>query len=201
MIRSVTGPVSFPFGVKYPWTSFFILRGLAGRKHKGIDISAKCGKPVKAPTSMRQTFAGWRYGYGNTVEAVSLDGRYWFRFAHLKAIGYKRKGKEWKEGEVFAWVGTSGFSTGCHLHFETKIGKILVDPLNVLKNANADRVASLTSKVNKAFRFVFNRDPSRAENDYYRDRITGKRKTIIVDYSDLTNKMMFWKSRDKTKGL
>lgn len=183
--------ISKPFGEKYPWTFFYIARALAGKTHKGIDYAAKCGTPVKAPTDMIQTYAGYKYGYGNVVYAK--DGDYTYRFAHLKSIGIPRVGKKWKEGEVFAWIGNTGFSTGCHLHYEVREKGKLIDPTQT-------ETSTLITRINYYFRKIFGRNPNRDENDYWARRVLGQKRPQITMASKLVNAMKYWKSKGLTKG-
>ncbi len=101
------------------------------RLHAGLDlvVNGTCGTPLYAVTSGTVTYAGWTDGYGNMVDFTSDDGVNTFRYAHIMpggiAVGW---GEHVSTGQVIAYAGTTGPSTGCHLHIEiTEYGN-LVDP-------------------------------------------------------------------------
>lgn len=88
-----------------------------GRMHKGIDIAAPVGTPIFAAAGGEVVSAGWNSGgYGNLVEVRHSDGSL-TRYAHNSRI-MVRKGQEVKQGQQIASMGSTGFSTGPHLHFE-----------------------------------------------------------------------------------
>ncbi len=92
--------------------------------HRGIDIKAPRGTPVRATADGKVIYAGWRYGYGRTVIIRHSYG-YKTVYAHLHRIKVKR-GKWVKAGDVIGYVGSTGKSTGSHLHYEVrKRGKSL----------------------------------------------------------------------------
>jgi len=84
--------------------------------HTGVDISAPYGSPVKAPAEGLVIFCGWQQGYGNCLE-VSHGGGVVTRYAHLSKILVK-PGQHLKRWQKIGLVGTSGRSTGSHLHYE-----------------------------------------------------------------------------------
>jgi murein DD-endopeptidase MepM/ murein hydrolase activator NlpD len=95
--------------------------------HKGIDISAKYGTPVKAVMDGRVTFSGWMGGYGKLVVIKHPNG--WItRYGHNSQLLVK-EGDWVVGGKIIAKVGSTGRSTGNHLHFETWKGDGLVNPL------------------------------------------------------------------------
>ena len=97
------------------------------RFHKGVDIDAKYGAPIKATMDGRIIFSGWMGGYGKLVVVKHPNG--WVtRYAHNSKLLVK-EGDWVVGGQIIAKVGSTGRSTGNHLHFETwKDGK-LVNPL------------------------------------------------------------------------
>jgi len=106
--------------------------------HSGIDLGAPFGTPVLAAKSGRVEYAGWGDGYGNLVE---LDhGSTGTRYAHLEAI-YVSQGQSVAQGQQIGLVGSTGRSTGPHLHFEFMVssddGWIALDPAPYL-----NRIAS-----------------------------------------------------------
>jgi murein DD-endopeptidase MepM/ murein hydrolase activator NlpD len=97
--------------------------------HTGRDYAAACGTPVRAAAGGTVVSAGWGGGYGNLVviahgrvDGTSLATAY----AHLSSIA--RSGGSVERGEVIGYIGTTGSSTGCHLHFETREAGVAVDP-------------------------------------------------------------------------
>ncbi len=88
-----------------------------GRMHRGIDIAAPTGTPIHAAASGEVTVAGWNSGgYGNLVEIRHPDGSM-TRYAHNSKL-LVRKGDRVEQGQQVALMGSTGFSTGPHLHFE-----------------------------------------------------------------------------------
>lgn len=122
--------ISLGFESRYPYTLYFILRGLAGKKHGAWDLPCPEGTPLKAPCRMQVHEVKFStVGYGNRLRAISLDDKVTeFLFAHLSVIPYPRPGKIWQEGQTFAWSGNSGTSTASHLHFEVRRQGKLIDP-------------------------------------------------------------------------
>ena len=99
--------------------------------HHGVDFAAKRGTPVRAIGDGKITFAGWRKGgYGRVVE-IEHDSNYATRYAHLQGVARGVKnGTAVQKGQVIGYVGSSGRSTGAHLHFELYEDQKYVDPLN-----------------------------------------------------------------------
>ena len=95
--------------------------------HKGIDISARYGTPVKAVMDGRVIYSGWMGGYGKLVVIKHPNG--WItRYAHNSTLLVKEG--DWVVcGKIISKVGSTGRSTGNHLHFETWKGDKLVNPL------------------------------------------------------------------------
>ena len=96
--------------------------------HSGMDFSANAGTPVYATGDGTVVSAGWETGYGNCIE-VNHGFGYRTRYAHLSAIGVKR-GQKVVRGEVIGKVGTTGKSTGPHLHYEVVVKGQKVNPVN-----------------------------------------------------------------------
>ena len=92
-----------------------------GRMHKGIDIAAPIGTPIVAAADGVVVSAGWNSGgYGNLVEVRHPDGTV-TRYAHNNRI-LVRQGQEVSQGQQISEMGSTGFSTGPHLHFEVHPG-------------------------------------------------------------------------------
>lgn len=111
----VRGELSSPFG--YRW----------GRLHAGIDIAADTGTAVRAAKTGRVTFAGWRGGYGNAVMIEHGQG-YGTLYGHLSKY-LVASGQYVSAGELVGLVGTTGNSTGPHLHFEINVDGQPVNPV------------------------------------------------------------------------
>lgn len=100
------------------------------RHHNGIDLAAPNGAHVRAVKSGLVVFASNYKGYGNLITVKHKDETYSL-YGHLSKIDTK-VGKKVKAGEVIGRVGSTGASTGNHLHFEWRIRGKAVDPLKVL---------------------------------------------------------------------
>jgi murein DD-endopeptidase MepM/ murein hydrolase activator NlpD len=103
-----------------------------GRMHQGIDIAADVGTPVYAAAMGVVEFAGWNSGgYGNMIDIRHADGSL-TRYAHLSAI-FVRQGQQINQSEQIAAMGSTGYSTGPHLHFEVHPkGEGAVNPIAFL---------------------------------------------------------------------
>lgn len=100
------------------------------RAHKGVDYAAPIGTPVKATGDGKIIVAGRRGGYGNTV-IIQHGNKYRTVYAHLRGFAKGiRSGSQVKQGQVIAYVGTTGLSTGPHLHYEFQVNGVHVDPLS-----------------------------------------------------------------------
>jgi murein DD-endopeptidase MepM/ murein hydrolase activator NlpD len=112
-----TGLFSWPCSGRL--TDRFGFRTFSGRWHGGLDISNSRGTPVYAADSGFVTFAGWtQSGYGNLVIIDHRNG-YETRYAHLEAF-YVTAGQSVSKGAQIAAMGSTGNSTGSHLHFEIR---------------------------------------------------------------------------------
>jgi murein DD-endopeptidase MepM/ murein hydrolase activator NlpD len=107
------------------------------RPHEGIDVSAPMGAPIEAPASGIVTKVDWVEGYGNML---TVDHGYGLvtRYAHCSKILVVR-GQRVKRGQRIAQVGSTGLSTGPHLHYEVWVNGRAVDPVKyVLPDAIVD---------------------------------------------------------------
>jgi hypothetical protein len=98
--------------------------------HQGLDIAAATGSPIKAAKPGRVIVAGYLSGYGNAVYIDHGDGSQ-TRYAHLNSIG-ARVGQSVGYSSIIGTCGSTGDSTGPHLHFEVLIGGVARDPLGYL---------------------------------------------------------------------
>lgn len=101
--------------------------------HNGIDFKGPYGSPIYAAAMGEVTFAGWKGGYGRTVEVTHTNG-IMTRYAHLARITVK-KGQSIDAGATLGGLGSSGRSTGPHLHFEVRINGGAVNPRPFLETA------------------------------------------------------------------
>jgi murein DD-endopeptidase MepM/ murein hydrolase activator NlpD len=98
--------------------------------HPGQDIAAPRGTPVYAPAEGTVVEAGWKNGYGQTV-VVDHGNGLTTRYGHLSKIEVM-VGQELKRGDELGQVGSTGRSTGPHLHYEVRVGELPVSPLHYL---------------------------------------------------------------------
>ncbi|MGL4240307.1 MAG: M23 family metallopeptidase, partial [Beijerinckiaceae bacterium] len=99
--------------------------------HTGIDFRAPTGSPVRATASGKVVEAGWAGGYGNMVEIDHGNGLT-SRYAHLSAITVTA-GDTVAKGSTVGRVGSTGRSTGPHLHYETRIDGDPADPMRFIR--------------------------------------------------------------------
>jgi len=118
-----SGTLSSPFGWRiHP---IFGVR----KMHMGIDIGAGYGTPIKAADGGRVIYASWMSGYGNT-SIVDHGGGISTLYAHQSQIAIS--GGPVSRGQVIGYVGSTGYSTGPHLHFEVRVNGNPVDPMGYL---------------------------------------------------------------------
>lgn len=121
-----------PMKVLKPSSSFGIrvspITGAVDEFHRGQDYAAACGTEVMAAAGGTVIYTQWHpYGGGNRVEIDHGNGLI-TTYNHLSASSVK-VGQKVERGDVIALAGTTGASTGCHLHFEVMVNKDVVDPL------------------------------------------------------------------------
>jgi murein DD-endopeptidase MepM/ murein hydrolase activator NlpD len=116
LVWPVSGVVTSGFGMRW------------GRMHEGIDIAAPCGTPVRAAASGTVIYAGWMDGYGN-LTVIDHGNGLATAYAHQTAI---YASGQVSQGETIGSVGSTGHSTGCHLHFEVRVNGSPVDPMGYL---------------------------------------------------------------------
>ena len=120
--------------------------------HKGIDFAAPYGTPVYAAGSGKVSFSGWYSSYGKYVK-IEHNSTYKTAYAHLSKIPRSiKKGKRVKQGDVIGYVGSTGRSTGPHLHYEVYQSSKAINP-NKVKIQPQKRI-----KGNELALFQSNRD-------------------------------------------
>jgi len=101
------------------------------RPHHGIDYAAPTGTPVEAAGSGRVVFAGWKRGYGKYI-VIKHNNSYTTAYGHLSRIAKGiTSGARVEQGRVIGYVGSTGISTGPHLHYEVRVGNRLINPLSI----------------------------------------------------------------------
>ncbi|MBR3132867.1 MAG: M23 family metallopeptidase [Clostridia bacterium] len=116
LIRPVGGTITSVYGPRS--------RGV----HTGLDIATSSGTPIGAAASGTVSYAGWKGGYGNLLVIDHADGVQTY-YAHCSAL-YVSAGTSVSQGETVAAIGSTGNSTGPHLHLEVRVGGICQNPQN-----------------------------------------------------------------------
>ncbi|MGZ4386790.1 MAG: murein hydrolase activator EnvC family protein [Gaiellaceae bacterium] len=131
-VGSTTAGAPTPSGFVWPLsgiiTSGFGMRW--GSLHPGLDIAAPIGTPIHAAASGTVIYAGWESGYGNFV-VIDHGGGIATAYGHQSAIAVS-DGQSVTQGQVIGYVGSTGYSTGPHLHFEVRVNGTPVDPMGYL---------------------------------------------------------------------
>jgi murein DD-endopeptidase MepM/ murein hydrolase activator NlpD len=102
-------------------------------QHAAVDISSAVGQAVRAPADGIVVKAEWANGYGNVIY-ISHGYGYSTRYGHLSGFAV-RPGTRVKRGDVIGYVGSTGRSTGPHLHYEVRVNNNPVNPLEYILNA------------------------------------------------------------------
>jgi murein DD-endopeptidase MepM/ murein hydrolase activator NlpD len=118
LVWPVSAGITSPFGWRW------------GRMHEGLDLGASYGSPIHAAAAGTVIYAGWLGGYGNLV-VVDHGGGLSTAYGHQSAIAVS-VGQHVDQGQVIGYVGSTGHSTGPHLHFEVRVNGSAVDPLGYL---------------------------------------------------------------------
>lgn len=121
LIRPVSGVITSRFGV---------VSSIRSSAHTGLDIAASRGTTIKAAASGTVTFSGWKGSYGNLLVITHSNGIQTY-YGHCDKL-YVSAGKSVSQGETIAAVGSTGNSTGPHLHFEIRVNGIAYNPQNYL---------------------------------------------------------------------
>jgi murein DD-endopeptidase MepM/ murein hydrolase activator NlpD len=121
LMAPVAGQITSGFGNRFhPILRF-------SRFHAGIDFGAAWGSPIVAAADGEVVGAGWAGGYGRQVRVVH-EGGLMTTYSHMSAI-VAESGTSIRQGQVIGYVGSSGLSTGPHLHFEVRTGGRPINPL------------------------------------------------------------------------
>jgi murein DD-endopeptidase MepM/ murein hydrolase activator NlpD len=123
MMMPVNGHITSYFGYRYHPILHFT------RFHAGLDIGAAWGSPIVAAADGTVTSAGWAGGYGRQVQ-IAHSGGLSSSYNHMSEIA-AAPGSYVHAGQVIGYVGSSGLSTGPHLHFEVRENGTPVNPLGV----------------------------------------------------------------------
>jgi murein DD-endopeptidase MepM/ murein hydrolase activator NlpD len=117
-IWPVNAPMTSPFGWRW------------GRMHEGVDLGAAYGTAIAAAAAGVVIYAGWEGGYGN-LTVIDHGGGLATAYGHQSRIAVS-VGQSVSQGETIGFVGSTGHSTGPHLHFEVRVNGEAVDPLGYL---------------------------------------------------------------------
>ncbi|HEY5161335.1 MAG TPA: peptidoglycan DD-metalloendopeptidase family protein, partial [Gaiellaceae bacterium] len=118
LIWPVQGVLTSPYGMRW------------GRMHEGIDIGAAQGTPIYAAASGTVNYAGWEGGYGN-LTVIDHGNGLATAYGHQSQLAVS-SGQTVSRGQVVGYVGSTGHSTGPHLHFEVRVNGAPIDPLSYL---------------------------------------------------------------------
>lgn len=121
LTKPVSGIISSRFGVR---------SSIRSSAHTGLDIATSTGTPVGAAASGTVTFAGWKGSYGNLMVITHSNGVQTY-YGHCSKL-YCSAGDTVSQGQTIAAVGSTGNSTGPHLHFEIRVNGVAYNPQNYL---------------------------------------------------------------------
>jgi murein DD-endopeptidase MepM/ murein hydrolase activator NlpD len=110
------------------------------RMHTGVDYAAPTGTPIRTVGDGVVEFAGVQRGYGNVVEIMHRDGKSTL-YAHMHSIGV-RKGQSVSQGQNIGTVGSTGWSTGPHLHFEFRVNGVHHDPMTLARQSESIQLSA-----------------------------------------------------------
>lgn len=150
------------------------------RAHLGVDYGAPRGTPIKAAGDGRVKFVGNKSGYGKTI-IIKHSGEYETLYAHLSGFAKGLKsGQNIKQGRVIGYVGSSGLSTGPHLHFGLYQSQKAINPEKVLKIVKSN----LNSKTKDKFKALVAKSDLKIEQILQSESLSSKNeKTIdIIEY-------------------
>jgi murein DD-endopeptidase MepM/ murein hydrolase activator NlpD len=139
MIMPVSGRITSKFSRSrlHPLLQIF-------RPHEGIDLSAPAGTRIVAPAPATVTFVGWRLGDGLTIE-LAHNGGVTTLYGHCRST-LVHVGEKVRSGDPIGTVGSSGLSTGPHVHFEVQVHGTPIDPLRYL-SASHDSTTAVAERL------------------------------------------------------
>jgi murein DD-endopeptidase MepM/ murein hydrolase activator NlpD len=114
------------------------------KAHTGIDYGAPRGTPIMATANGRVTFAGWKGGYGKLLIVKHANG-YQTYYGHCSRL-LKKRGQLVEQGQVIARVGSTGISTGPHVHYEVRVNGKPINPNKVKKSRGRPLSPELLAK-------------------------------------------------------
>ena len=124
-IKTVTGPVSGTITSRFGVNS-----SVRSSSHTGLDIATATGTPVKAAAGGTVTFSGWKGSYGYMIVISHGNGVQTY-YGHCSKL-YASAGQTVAQGETIAAVGSTGNSTGPHLHLEVRVNGVAYNPQNYI---------------------------------------------------------------------
>ena len=131
----------FGYRKKHPILGF-------GRMHKGVDFAASAGTPIYAAGEGVVQFVGWKSGYGRFVLIKHRNGLS-TAYAHASKFANNLKvGSKVKQGDIIAYVGSTGHATGPHLHYEVHVNGKQVNPVEFKSTPSIKLAGSKLSKFN-----------------------------------------------------
>ncbi len=148
------------------------------RMHKGVDYAAGTGTPIQAAGDARVQSVGWQGGYGR---AVVLDhGRgYTTLYGHMSRFGNIRPGQRIPQGTIIGYVGSTGMSTGPHLHYEFRINGVHRNPLSITmpppEPLRGAELASFRTETQRALTKI-----RTVENIIFPDAIEGPQQALAI---------------------
>ncbi len=135
------------------------------KAHKGVDYAAARGTPIRATADGKVTLAGRKGGYGNTV-VLRHAGRFSTLYAHMKGFAKGiRSGQRVKQGQIIGYVGSTGMSTGPHLHYEFRVDGTHRNPLTY-KTPKASSVSEEAKPAFDKLAIEFGQQLDRAKQSY-----------------------------------
>lgn len=120
-VKPVSGTITSRFGAN---------ESIRDHTHKGMDIAAPNGTQILAAAKGKVTYSGWMSGYGNLIIITHENGIQTY-YGHCSKL-YAKVGEEVEAGDTIAAVGSTGFSTGNHLHFEIRKNGTQINPQKYL---------------------------------------------------------------------
>lgn len=120
-VKPVTGTITSRYGAN---------ESIRDHTHKGLDIAAPYGTKIMAATDGKVSYSGWMSGYGNLIIIDHENGIQTY-YGHCSKL-YASVGNEVEAGDTIAAVGSTGYSTGNHLHFEIRKNGVAINPQKYL---------------------------------------------------------------------